>query len=75
MYNIKREFNNGLFDCLEIYHDTNKILEKTNNVLWNATEVNPICIAKSRANDYIISDVLLDVEEAKEEVVKENIEP
>lgn len=70
MYKIKREFNNGLFDCLEIYHDTNNILEKTNKVLWNATEENPICIAKSRANDYVISDVLLDVEEAKEEVVE-----
>lgn len=70
MYKTKREFNNGIFECLEIYHDTNKILEKTNNVLWNATEENPICISKSRANDYVISDVLLDVEEATEEVVE-----
>lgn len=66
MYKIKREFNNGIFECLEIYHDTTKILEKTNNVLWNATEDNPICIAKSRANDYVISDELLDVEEKDE---------
>lgn len=63
MYKIKREFNNGLFDCLEIYHDTYKILETTNNTLWNATEENPICIAKSRMNDYILSDELLDKEE------------
>lgn len=63
MYIIKREFNNGIFDCLEIYHDTHKILETTNDILWNATEENPICIAKSRANDYVISDELLDVEE------------
>ena len=55
MYKIKREFNNGLFDCLEIYHDSNKILEITNNTLWNATEESPICIAKSRENKYILS--------------------
>lgn len=63
MYMIKREFNNGIFDCLEIYHTTNKIKETTNDIFWNATEENPICIAKSRANDYVISDELLDVEE------------
>lgn len=67
MYLIKREFNNGVFDCLEIYHGTNKILETTNNTLWNATEKNPICIAKSRKNDYVVSDELLDVEENSEE--------
>ena len=71
MYLIKREFNNGLFDCLEIYHDTYKILETTNNTLWNATEENPICIAKSRMNDYILSDELLDKEEIIEEPVVE----
>lgn len=69
MYLIKREFNNGVFDCLEIYHDTNKILETTNNTLWNATEENPICIAKSRMNDYILSDEILDEEET--EIVEE----
>ena len=69
MYLIKREFNNGVFDCLEIYHDTNKILETTNNILWNATEENPICIAKSRMNDYVVSDVLLDEET---EIIEEN---
>lgn len=63
MYLIKREFNNGVFGCLEIYHTTNKIKEITNGILWNATEENPICIAKSRASDYVISDELLDVEE------------
>lgn len=62
MYKIKREFNNGLFDCLEIYHDSHKILETTNNTLWNATEESPICIAKSRENKYILSNELLDKE-------------
>lgn len=70
MYLIKREFNNGVFDCLEIYHNTNKILETTNNILWNATEESPICIAKSRAEDYVVSDVLLDEEET--EIIEEN---
>lgn len=71
MYLIKREFNNGVFDCLEIYHNTNKILETTNNTLWNATEEEPICIAKSRMNDYVVSDELLDVEE-ETEIIEEN---
>ena len=62
MYKIKRKFNNGLFDCLEIYHDSYKILETTNNTLWNATEESPICIAKSRENKYILSNELLDKE-------------
>jgi hypothetical protein len=72
-YLIKKEFNNGLFDCLEIYHPTNKILEITNNTLWNATEDNAICIAKSRANDYIVSNELLEIE-ILEEIVDNNNE-
>lgn len=60
---IKKEFNNGLFQCLEIYHETNKILETTNEQLWNATFDNPICIAKSRFDDYVVSEELLDSEE------------
>lgn len=66
---VKNTYNNGLFEVEEIYHETNKILETTNNVLWNATEDNPICIAKSRHNDYVVSDELLDVEEANEQEV------
>lgn len=66
---VKNTYNNGLFEVEEIYHDTNKILEKTNNVLWNATEDNPICIAKSRHDDYVVSDELLDVEESSEQEV------
>ena len=69
MYLIKREFNNGIFDCLEIYHNEYKILETTNNTLWNATEENPICIAKSRANDYVVNDELLDAEQT--EIIEE----
>lgn len=58
--NIKREFNNGIFDCLEIWHPTHKIKEISNDMLWNATADNPICVAKSRLSDYIVSDELLD---------------
>ena len=64
MYLIKREFNNGVFDCLEIYHNEYKILETPNGTLWNATEEHPICIAKSRAADYIDSNITLELEEA-----------
>ena len=71
MYLIKRQFNNGVFECLEIYHNEYKILEKTNGILWNATEKEPICIAKSRANDYVVSDELLDVEEENLETSEE----
>nr|DAE41323.1 MAG TPA: hypothetical protein [Caudoviricetes sp.] len=58
--NIKQEFNNGMFDCLEIWHPTHKIKEISNNMLWNATKENPIYIAKSRLSDYVVSDELLD---------------
>ena len=70
---IKKEYSNGLFDVLEIYDEKFKILEKTNGVLWNATEENPITIAKSRQGDYVVSDVELDIklEEEKEEENKQ----
>lgn len=66
MYLIKKQFNNGVFECLEIYHKEYKILETPNGILWNATEESPICIAKSRANDYVVSGELLDVEKNEE---------
>lgn len=58
-YLIKNEKKYNGFETMEIYHTTNKILETTNNTLWNATEKNPLGIAKSRMNDYIVSDELL----------------
>ena len=49
---IKKEFNNGIEDCLIIDTDNNKkILETTNGVEWNSE----ICIVKRRLNDYIES--------------------
>ena len=50
---VKREFNNGLFHCQEIYSPRYQILEKTNKKLHNATFENPLVIAKSRKDDYI----------------------
>lgn len=67
MIQIKREFNNGVFDCLEIYDNDFKILETTNNQLWNTNEENPITIKKDRYNDYIVSDVKS--EEIKNETI------
>lgn len=57
MIQIKREFNNGVFDCLEIYDNDFKILETTNNQLWNTNEENPITIKKDRLNDYVASNI------------------
>ena len=90
-YIIKREYNNGDQNILEIYHPTNKIKEiwtstyteevvkvneetgeeyieevpKTNTtiMLWNATEENPLVIAKSRKDDYSVSDEILEIDE------------
>lgn len=66
MIEIKREFNNGLFDCCEIYDLNFKILEKSNNFLWNTNEDNPICIPKSRIEDYEESNI------PSEEIFEEN---
>lgn len=71
MIQIKREFNNGVFDCLEIYDNEFKILETTNNQLWNTNEENPVTIKKDRYNDYIVSDVKS--EEIKNETISKNI--
>lgn len=56
-YIVKEEKVNGLgVKLLSIYHTTNKIYEKTNQRLWNATEENPITIVASRKDDYVVSD-------------------
>ena len=60
---VKREFNNGVFDCQEIYDNEHKILETTNAKLWNATEECPIVIPKARRNDYVESQIPVEVEE------------
>lgn len=64
---IKKEFNNGIEDCLIIDTDNNKkILETTNGIEWN----DEICIVKRRFNDYVES---LNDKEA-EEIEKPEIE-
>lgn len=63
MINIKNEFNNGIFECLEIYSEQYKILEITNGNLWNATFDNPITIAKHRLNEYVESNIVLEIVE------------
>ena len=57
MIQVKQTFNNGLFECEEIYSDSGmKILETTNGYLWNTDSEHPIVIAVSRFNDYVETD-------------------
>ena len=63
---IKKEFNNGIEDCVLIDSDNNKkILETTNGIEWN----NEIFIVKRRLSDYVESEndkeIDLPVEEGK----------
>ena len=58
MIQILEEFNNGIELCQKIYDVKYKILETTNNHLWNTDKDHPICIVKRRANEYIESKVL-----------------
>ena len=69
MIQIKREFNNGVFDCLEIYDNEFKILETTNNQFWNTDENHPIVIKKDRLNDYVASNI--NAEEIKDVNIKD----
>lgn len=60
MIYIVKEFNNGIEDCLIIDSNSNKkILELTNNTLWNSE----ISIVKRRLNDYVESTVDKEQEE------------
>lgn len=59
MIYIVKEFNNGIEDCLVIDSSSNKkILELTNNTLWNSE----ISIVKRRLNDYVESIVDKEIE-------------
>ena len=71
---IKKEFNNGIEDCVLIDSDNNKkILETTNGIEWN----NEIFIVKRRLGDYVESEndkeTDLPVEEGKQFTDKEVI--
>lgn len=50
---------------LDIYDTEYKILEKTNGLLWNATEEQPISVDKQRYynGDYVLSEEPLEVTE------------
>ena len=74
MIQIKREFNNGLFDCQEIYDNEFKILEKTNGQLWNTNIDHPIIVAKTRLDDYEESATPIDLEKLKKLDELEKIE-
>ena len=57
MIQIKKEFTKGNIELLEIYDNDFKILEKTNNTLWNTDENHTIIIVKNRIKDYIESTI------------------
>ena len=56
-FEVKREFNNGIEDCQEIYNSEYKIFDIKNRHLWNTDINHPIVIVKSRANNYVRSEV------------------
>lgn len=59
-YLIKKQFKNSAgMVLLEIYHETNKILEKTKGIYWEATKDSPITISAQRKDEYIVSDELI----------------
>lgn len=67
MIQIKREFTKGNIELLEIYDNNLKILEKTNDTLWNTDEEHTIIIAKNRRDDYISSMIASEKIEDKDE--------
>ena len=56
-FEVKREFNNGIEDCQEIYNNEFKIFDIEKRHLWNTDINHPIVIVKARANNYVKSDV------------------
>ena len=50
---IKKEYNNGLFDVQEIYSDKGmKILDKRSGEVFDNYEDDPITVPKERFDDY-----------------------
>ena len=73
MIQIKREFTKGNIELQEIYDNKYKILETTNNQLWNTDEQHPIVIRKDRRNDYVSSMVTVEkIEDINNEKTDEN---
>lgn len=65
MNQIKSEYNRGDTECVELYNDTYKILEKTNEALWDTNIDYPIIVAKARLVDYEESTTPVDLEKLK----------
>ena len=56
-FEIKREFYNGIEWCQEIYNNDFKIFDIENRRLWNTDFKHPICIVRSKRNNYLRSNV------------------
>lgn len=65
MINVKSEFTKGNIELQEIYDNEYKILETTNNQLWNTNIDYPIIVAKIRLADYEESTTPIDLEKLK----------
>ena len=65
MNQIKSEYTRGDTECVELYNDTYKILEKTNEALWDTNIDYPIIVAKARLADYEESTTPVDLEKLK----------
>ena len=73
MIQIKREFTKGNIELQEIYDNKYKILETTNNQLWNTDEQHPIVIKKDRHNDYIPSTIIAEKIEDDDKTIEEKL--
>lgn len=73
MINVKSEFKKSKIELLEIYDNEYKILETTNNQLWNTDEQHPIVIRKDRRNDYESTLIFAEkIEDTNNEKTNEN---
>lgn len=73
MIQVKSEFKKGKIELLEIYDNEYKILETTNNQLWNTDEQHPIVIRKDRRNDYESTLIFAEkIEDTNNEKTNEN---
>lgn len=67
MIQIKKEYNNGYIDVLEIYNDEPFKLQDKQGILWNATEEEPITIDKRKLDEFVVTDIPVDeVEEVQD---------
>ena len=73
MIQIKSEFTKGNIELQEIYDNEYKILETTNNQLWNTDEQHPIVIKKDRRNDYISSTIIAEKIEDDDKPIEEKL--